>query len=115
MHVGDDEYGSPIYDYKWQVSEQLQNDRHHTQIAVALNRTVVNDLYKRIGRYELIYNFETSKYNSIVNNLQSLKSKSDTYNPPQIAQLVLHKADITLHNDHMHIKQTLLIAAEVLI
>jgi hypothetical protein len=103
VHTGDDEYGEPIYDNIWQASKQLSDGRHDSSIAVMLNKTILNNLYKKIGRYEIFDAFETNKYNSVVGKLQEVKGKDIKYNPPSIAKVVIHTLDITLHNDHFHV------------
>jgi hypothetical protein len=108
VHVADDEYGEPIYEQQWGTTKHRVSGAHNTAVAVALNETVFQDIYRRFGRHRVFAYFETLKYLDVVARIAPLEGKFPVtaYEPSDLELTALDGLDIAFHTDYLQITGT---------
>lgn len=104
LPVGDDEYGEPMYETKWTGTTLRSPGPHGSSLAVSLNVALVNDIYDKIGRYEVFKQFADDQYKDILDGLKALKDKKATsYSPSDFALVVINSLDVALDNKYLKV------------
>ncbi len=119
IRIGDEEYGSPIYDVGWARSVLRPFGPHGTDVAVVVNESIVWDIYRQLGRAEVFRGFADAKAKQVRAALDAWTRKiSDaseiakairedtleefmTFHEPAVARTELNALDFAMRDDRL--------------